>query len=171
MADARSFPTNPAYEYCWPHHDGGIAWDVQAPAGTDVLAVFDGVIQDRSNGLGGNILDIVADDGWTARYGHLQDKTVRNGQRVRAGELLGHVGCTGSLCGGPHLHFAVTRGPMHADGNGDVPPCEWLAGVTPNPGGDRREAGGGSGGRVAGVPSWVLLLGGVYLVWSLADEL
>jgi murein DD-endopeptidase MepM/ murein hydrolase activator NlpD len=39
-------------------------------------------------------------------YGHLSSLAVREGQRVRQGQVLGEVGCTGS-CFGTHLHFEV----------------------------------------------------------------
>jgi murein DD-endopeptidase MepM/ murein hydrolase activator NlpD len=35
--------------------------------------------------------------------------SVRPGQRVHAGQLVGRLGCTGS-CFGAHLHFEVRRG-------------------------------------------------------------
>jgi murein DD-endopeptidase MepM/ murein hydrolase activator NlpD len=39
-------------------------------------------------------------------YAHLERATVRPGQWVDKGELLGRAGCTGS-CTGEHLHFEV----------------------------------------------------------------
>ena len=39
-------------------------------------------------------------------YGHLESIIVTQGQRVRQGQPLGDVGCTGS-CFGTHLHFEV----------------------------------------------------------------
>jgi murein DD-endopeptidase MepM/ murein hydrolase activator NlpD len=39
-------------------------------------------------------------------YAHLSSASVRVGQEVRQGEVIGRVGCTGS-CTGSHLHFEV----------------------------------------------------------------
>lgn len=42
----------------------------------------------------------------TARYAHLQKVLVPAGQRVRRGEAVGLVGCTGRTTGA-HLHFGL----------------------------------------------------------------
>jgi len=55
-------------------------------------------------------------------YMHMQDITVSQGQKVRAGDLVGHVGDTGNARGGtPHLHFEV-----HPDGGEAVNPYPLL---------------------------------------------
>lgn len=47
---------------------------------------------------------------------------LRNGMRVRAGQLVGFVGNSGNAGGGaPHLHFE-----LHPDGNRAVSPHKWL---------------------------------------------
>ncbi|MEQ9500312.1 MAG: M23 family metallopeptidase [Deltaproteobacteria bacterium] len=44
--------------------------------------------------------------GWEYYYGHLDEAVVRSGQTVRAGQLIGYMGNTGT--GGVHLHFNVS---------------------------------------------------------------
>jgi murein DD-endopeptidase MepM/ murein hydrolase activator NlpD len=44
--------------------------------------------------------------GLATMYAHLERATVRPGEWVRKGDLLGRAGCTGS-CTGEHLHFEV----------------------------------------------------------------
>jgi murein DD-endopeptidase MepM/ murein hydrolase activator NlpD len=44
--------------------------------------------------------------GLATMYAHLEGASVRRGQVVGKGDLLGHAGCTGS-CTGEHLHFEV----------------------------------------------------------------
>ncbi len=52
---------------------------------------------------------------------HLSEEPyVRPGQPLRAGDPVGHVGNTGALTTGPHLHFGVCR----VDDNADV--IEWI---------------------------------------------
>lgn len=96
------------------------AVDFSAPVGTNVIAARDGVVMqverdfaraglDRERfGGGANFIRIVHDDGSMALYAHLAEGgvLVRQGQRVRAGEVIGHSGNTG-FSSGPHLHFVV----------------------------------------------------------------
>jgi murein DD-endopeptidase MepM/ murein hydrolase activator NlpD len=42
-------------------------------------------------------------------YAHLDSLSVKTGDRVKAGQALGEVGCSGT-CSGPHLHFEVFDG-------------------------------------------------------------
>ena len=86
--------------------------DVFAPAGTPLVAVRDGVVLETGyDGGRGNYLAIFSPRaGETYVYLHLiEPPSVKGGQRVAAGELVGRVGCTGS-CFGDHLHFEVRRG-------------------------------------------------------------
>jgi murein DD-endopeptidase MepM/ murein hydrolase activator NlpD len=86
--------------------------DVFAPAGTPLLAMRDGVVLETGDDGGrGNYVGI-----WspatreTYVYLHmLAPSQVGVGQRVRAGQRVGRLGCTGS-CFGDHLHFEVRRG-------------------------------------------------------------
>ncbi|HEX8454656.1 MAG TPA: M23 family metallopeptidase [Longimicrobium sp.] len=86
--------------------------DIFAPDGTPVLAASGGVIVKRaSNALGGTSLYHRDADGRTIYYyAHLQRYRagLKEGDLVRAGDVIGYVGHTGNAPpGNPHLHFAV----------------------------------------------------------------
>ncbi|SFP63302.1 Murein DD-endopeptidase MepM and murein hydrolase activator NlpD, contain LysM domain [Geodermatophilus dictyosporus] len=108
--------------------------DLAGPRGTPVYAAADGTVVraectsaycDRDGGLGlagyGNLVEVDHGAGVTTRYGHLSAFTVRAGQPVRAGTLLGYQGSTGNSTG-VHLHLEV-----RVDGV-PVDPVPWLAG-------------------------------------------
>lgn len=88
----------------------GVDW--AAPAGTPVLAAFDGQIIFQGDGGGyGNLVRISHPDGSETRYAHMQGFALPGGvgTAVKAGQLIGYVGTTG-LSTGPHLHFELYRG-------------------------------------------------------------
>ena len=69
------------------------------------------VIEVGSDGGRGNHLALYSRElDRTFLYYHLQRPArVRQGEKVRAGDRVGEVGCTGS-CWGDHLHLEVHRG-------------------------------------------------------------
>lgn len=76
--------------------------EVKAPAGGFVEFVEDRTSYYWNRGFGKFII-ILHDDGTYTRYAHLKDINVKIGDRVKKGDLLGHVGNTGTTyC---HLHF------------------------------------------------------------------
>lgn len=86
------------------HHDGV---DLAAPWGTPFYAAADGVVTFAGWKSGyGLVVHVDHGDGVVTVYGHASRVTVQAGQRVRKGQLIGRVGCTGA-CTGPHLHFEV----------------------------------------------------------------
>ncbi len=95
----------------WLMHSGK---DLAAPEGTPVVAALGGRVV--SSGLaGGYGLAIEIDHDNPRRrtlYGHLSELYVKDGDRVRQGEVIGRVGSTG-LSTGPHLHFELR---LPADG-------------------------------------------------------
>ncbi len=69
----------------------------------------------------GNLVEISHGGGWKTSYYHLKKITVRAGQRVERGTLLGYTstraGC-GGYASGPHVHFSVMRNGSHVDLHG-----------------------------------------------------
>ncbi|THH40437.1 M23 family metallopeptidase [Neolewinella litorea] len=86
--------------------------DVEAPRGTPVVAVADGVIiRLREGGNGGRQLYLRDRAGRVYYYAHLDDWSVAEEQSVSAGEILGTVGNTGNAQHTlPHLHFEIMPG-------------------------------------------------------------
>ena len=88
--------------------------DLFAPAGTAEVAITDAVVLEAAagdNGGRGNYVSIYDPAaGRTYSYFHmLGPPLVAPGERVRAGQKLGELGCSGS-CWGDHLHFELRRG-------------------------------------------------------------
>lgn len=85
-------------------HEG---MDISAPSGSAVVAAAEGLVTfaARNNDLG-NAVTIDHGYGIVSRYGHLSEISVRNGQKVMAGQRIGAVGSTGRSTG-PHLHYEV----------------------------------------------------------------
>jgi murein DD-endopeptidase MepM/ murein hydrolase activator NlpD len=87
--------------------------DIHARKGTPVVAIADGVIVERDHTpIGGKTLWLKSDNHtWKAYYAHLDKQYVREGQRVRKGQVIGTVGNTGNArTTPPHLHFGIAQG-------------------------------------------------------------
>ncbi len=97
------------------------AWDFGLPVGADVVAPADGVVRmiKMNSTQGGcnsayandaNYVVIEFGDGTEALLMHLQhdSSTLRVGQPVQQGDVVGRVGLTGWVCGA-HLHFQIQQ--------------------------------------------------------------
>ena len=81
--------------------------DISTDKGRPVFATAAGKVESASfNGAYGNFLVLNHGFGLTTRYGHLADFTVRAGDTVQRGMVVGHVGMTGRTTG-PHLHYEI----------------------------------------------------------------
>jgi murein DD-endopeptidase MepM/ murein hydrolase activator NlpD len=79
--------------------------DLRGEVGEPVRATATGhvTVAGREGGYG-NLVEINHGNGLTTRYGHLSVITVKIGQFVRIGEVVGKIGSTGRSTG-PHLHY------------------------------------------------------------------
>ncbi len=66
-------------------------------------------------GPGGLFVMIRHKGGLVSAYMHLSDYLIKTGDRVKAGQLIGHVGKTGIKQSGAHLHFELRHGGKHID--------------------------------------------------------
>jgi len=118
-AGGRTGPrVHPVYGYSSCH----TGTDIGAPSGTPIRAAAGGsVISVASGGPYGNHTLISHGGGLTTMYAHQSRVSVRSGQNVSRGQVIGYVGSTG-FSTGPHLHFEV-----HVNG---VPyePMGWFGG-------------------------------------------
>lgn len=107
----------PGGRYSHTGPKGRYAMDIAMPVGTPIIAARGGVVvktENNQSGRGtnpaGNFVRVLHDDGTMGVYLHLKQSSVqvREGQRVRAGDLLAKSGNTGNSTG-PHLHFVVQK--------------------------------------------------------------
>jgi hypothetical protein len=104
----------PITSYFGPSHPLGIdigQSEGAVVAATDGVVLFAGGDPCCSYGL---YVVIESTEGIITLYAHLESISVTQGQRVRQGQPLGVVGCTGH-CFGTHLHFEVIDGGVRRD--------------------------------------------------------
>ncbi len=84
--------------------------DFTAPTGTDVFATGDGVVVrvEQSQRGYGNVVQIDHGFGFKTLYAHLSSFSVKMGQHVKRGDVVGKVGNSG-MSMAPHLHYEVWK--------------------------------------------------------------
>jgi murein DD-endopeptidase MepM/ murein hydrolase activator NlpD len=81
--------------------------DIAAEPGKPVKATADGIVSfaDWSGGSG-NLAAIEHGFGFSTYYAHNKMLTVKVGQKVKRGDIIGYIGSTGNSTG-PHVHYEV----------------------------------------------------------------
>jgi murein DD-endopeptidase MepM/ murein hydrolase activator NlpD len=88
-----------------PSYHAGV--DFRSDEGSSVRATAAGTVTEAGNSGGyGLMVEIDHGNGLTTRYAHLSSISVKAGDRVAVGAVVGHVGTTGRSTG-PHLHYEV----------------------------------------------------------------
>ncbi|MGY5850683.1 peptidoglycan DD-metalloendopeptidase family protein [Salegentibacter sp. F14] len=86
----------------WKAHLGT---DYAAARGTPIVSTADGTVIASSYTSGnGNYVKVRHNSKYTTQYLHMTKRNVRNGQRVKQGDVIGYVGSTG-LATGPHVCY------------------------------------------------------------------
>lgn len=107
MASGFGYRIHPIYKVRKLH----TGMDFSAPVGTPIYATGDGTVSNdsRVGGSGyGNYVVINHGYGYQTLYGHMSKVSVRRGQKIKRGEIIGYVGNTGTSTA-PHLHYEVIR--------------------------------------------------------------
>ena len=94
--------------------------DLAAPQNTPIYASRSGTVTVASYGSSaGYYVTINHGDGFSSIYMHMETFTVRAGQQVSQGQLIGYVGKTG-VASGYHLHFGIAYNGAY------VNPCAYV---------------------------------------------
>jgi murein DD-endopeptidase MepM/ murein hydrolase activator NlpD len=101
--------------------------DFVAPTGTKIYATGDGVVEDIETLRTGHGKHVVINHGFGYKtlYAHLSRFSVKPGDTVKRGQVIGFVGSTGTSTA-PHLHYEV-----HKDGNNVDPKHYFFKDLTP----------------------------------------
>ena len=123
MASGYGFRIHPIYKVRKFHY----GMDFSAPTGTEIFATGDGevILAKRTyNGFGRHVI-IRHGFGYETLYAHMSEILVKQGDKVRRGDLIGLVGSTGTSVA-PHLHYEV-----HKDGDRLNPAHFYFNDLTP----------------------------------------
>ncbi len=106
VASGFNYRIHPIYKV--RHFHTGI--DFTAPRGTEVYATGDGVVDKVVMKKRGYGYHVVLDHGYGYKtlYAHMSKFKVRNGEKVKRGDVIGYVGSTGTSTA-PHLHYEVIK--------------------------------------------------------------
>lgn len=88
----------------WTFHSGV---DISATPGTSIRTTADGVVSySGRTQFSGYLVVIEHGCDFSTVYAHNKSNTVKIGEKVRRGEIIGHVGSSGKSTG-PHVHYEV----------------------------------------------------------------
>lgn len=99
------------YGYRLDPFDGHVEFhtgiDIARPVGTELVAVFNGVVSDAGYSSGyGNFLELINEKGQSVFYAHCNSIDVAIGDNVLAGQKIAEMGSSGNSTGS-HLHFEI----------------------------------------------------------------
>jgi murein DD-endopeptidase MepM/ murein hydrolase activator NlpD len=97
--------------------------NVSVPQGTPIKAAEDGVVAYAGSELKGygNLVLVRHSNGFVTAYAHASELSVKKGEQVKRGQVIGKSGATGSVTA-PQLHFEVRKGATPVD------PMQYLSG-------------------------------------------
>jgi len=111
LASGYGMRMHPILKYIRMH--AGI--DFSAPQGTPIFATGDGTVEYAGfNKTSGNMVTLDHGYGYKTKYLHMSNFAVRQGQKVKRGDIIGYVGNTG-LSKAPHCHYEVWKDNQHVN--------------------------------------------------------
>lgn len=84
--------------------------DFSAPIGTPIYATADGTIEEVNVSFSGYGKTLIIEHGFgfKTRYAHMHQFAVKEGEKVKRGQVIGYVGNTGTSTAS-HLHYEVIK--------------------------------------------------------------
>ncbi len=73
----------------------------------------------------GNFVEVLHEDGFKSKYGHMGKIYVKVGDKITQGNILGEVGLTGHTSG-PHTHLEITHNGNYIDPQTLLPEIPWI---------------------------------------------
>jgi murein DD-endopeptidase MepM/ murein hydrolase activator NlpD len=97
--------------------------NVSVPEGTPIKAAEEGVVAYAGSELKGygNLVLVRHSNGFVTAYAHASELSVKKGETVKRGQVIGKAGATGNVTS-PQLHFEVRKGATPVD------PAQYLTG-------------------------------------------
>lgn len=105
MASGFGYRIHPIYKT----HKMHTGMDFTAPVGTDIYSTGNGKVikAEYDRGYGFHVI-IDHGFGYQTLYGHMSKITVKQGQEIKRGEIIGLIGNSGTSTA-PHLHYEVIK--------------------------------------------------------------
>lgn len=106
MASGFGYRIHPVYKVRKKH----TGMDFSAQTGTEIVATGDGVAEVVDADVTGYGKHIVINHGYGYKtlYGHMSKFAIKQGTKVKRGQVIGYVGSTGTSIA-PHLHYEVIK--------------------------------------------------------------
>lgn len=106
VASGFNYRIHPIYKV--RHFHTGI--DFSAPRGTEIYATGDAIVKEVNRKIGGYGNHIILDHsfGYETLYAHMGRFKVKEGDRVKRGDVIGYVGSSGTSTA-PHCHYEVIK--------------------------------------------------------------
>ncbi|EJA1955521.1 phage tail tape measure protein [Staphylococcus pseudintermedius] len=157
---------NPNYPFNGGVHHGV---DYDTPVGTPIRTPMSGRVRSWYDNYGGGKAITVQKGRTFLWFMHLSEQLRRTGEQIKAGQLIGKSGNTGSMTNYRHLHFQVNQGGEANRFSTD--PIPWLRKNDKTGGGKGHPAGSGAAYASRVISQAQSILGGRYKSRYIHDQM